>query len=90
MISCISEIEACVVPRNELDFETISGNYRRPNKPQIECRQTISSKLIGAAETREEVDGFLISQTFNSPCVYRHSKPSVALQKVHHGNSVSR
>lgn len=46
MISCISEIEACVVPRNELDFETISDNYRRPNKPQIECRQTISSKLI--------------------------------------------
>lgn len=50
MISCISEIEACVVPRNELDFETVSDNYRRPNKPQIECRQTISSKLIGAAE----------------------------------------
>lgn len=50
MISCISEIQACVVPRNELDFETISDNYRKPNKPQTECRQIISSKLIGAGE----------------------------------------
>lgn len=29
MISCISEIEACVVPRNELDLETISDNYKK-------------------------------------------------------------
>lgn len=50
MISCISEIQACVVPRNELDFETISDNYRKPNKPQTERRQIISSKLIGAGE----------------------------------------
>lgn len=65
-------------------------NYfsKKPNKPQIECRQIISSELIGAGE--HEVDGFLISQTFNSQCVYSPSKQSVALQKVHHGNSVSR
>lgn len=50
MISCISEIEACVVPRNELDFETISDNCIKANKPQMECRQIICSKLIGAAE----------------------------------------
>lgn len=50
MISCLSEIEACVVPRNELDFETISDNYKKANKPQMECRHIISSKLIGAGE----------------------------------------
>lgn len=50
MISCISEIEVCVVPRNELDFETIADNYKKPNPPQIERRQIISSKLMGAGE----------------------------------------
>lgn len=50
MISCISETEACVVPRNELDLETISDNYKKANKAQMECRQIISSKLIGAGE----------------------------------------
>lgn len=29
MISSIHEIEACVVPRNELDFETISDNCKK-------------------------------------------------------------
>lgn len=46
MISCIAEIEACVFPRNELDFETISDNSKNPNQPQSECRQIISSKII--------------------------------------------
>lgn len=49
MISCISEIEASVVPRNELDFELFQ-TYKKPNKPQSECRQIISSRLIGAGE----------------------------------------
>lgn len=61
---------------------------KNQTNPQIECRQIISNKLLGAGD--EEVDGFLISQTFNSQCVYSHSKQAVALQKVHHGNSVSR